>query len=348
MDLFKKGIRLVARLQKNLERSLRKYAGPLYRLLQRYSGQRLVKRFAHSEDRFRHFYETNHWSEIESVSGPGSTLEETNSLRESLRKMLYELEVKTLLDLPCGDFHWMQHVDLSEINYIGGDLVSELVERNQSKYARERVGFKKINLLKDSLPTADFVLCRDCLVHMSFDDVQAAFINISRSDVKWLLTTNFPDVKRNNDIVTGQWRPINLMLPPFNLPYPTDVINENKCSWISPQQVPEGDINSYYTYGVKFEHPEVSWSQFRQKHISNGGDGIFAAWSLLYNEDSIPDVLKRLNSIGLEDRLNHRKGICPNAETIQKKIMQFTTNQKNEDEMKIQADALNNTIKHFS
>ena len=227
MDLFKKGIRLVARLQKNLERSLRKYAGPLYRLLQRYSGQRLVKRFANSEDRFRHFYETNHWSEIESVSGPGSTLEETNSLRESLRKMLYELEVKTLLDLPCGDFHWMQHVDLSEINYIGGDLVSELVERNQSKYASERVGFKKINLLKDSLPNADFILCRDCLVHMSFDDVQAAFMNISRSDVKWLLTTNFPDVKRNNDIVTGQWRPINLMLPPFNLPYPTDVINEN-------------------------------------------------------------------------------------------------------------------------
>jgi perosamine synthetase len=128
----------------------------------------------------------------------------------------------------------------------------------------------------------------------------------------------------------------------------TDVINENKCSWISPQQVPEGDINSYYTYGVKFEHPEISWSQFRQKHISNGGDGIFAAWSLLYNEDSIPDVLKRLNSIGLEGRLNYRKGICPNAETIQKKIMQFTTNQKNEDEMKIQADALNNTIKHFS
>ena len=42
-----------------------------------------------------------------------------------------------------------------------------------------------------------------------------------------ILTTNFPDVKRNNDIVTGQWRPINLMLPPFNLPHPADVINEN-------------------------------------------------------------------------------------------------------------------------
>ena len=227
MDFFKEGIRLVDRLKKNLEQTLRKYAGPLYRLLQRYSGQRLVKKFTNSEDRFKHFYETNHWKEIESVSGPGSTLEETKWLRERLRKMFYKLEVKTLLDLPCGDFHWMQHVDLSEINYIGGDLVSELVERNLAKYAREGIGFKKINLVKDSLPAADVILCRDCLVHMSFADVQAAFININRSGIKWLLTTNFPDVKRNNDIVTGQWRPINLMLPPFNLPYPTDVINEN-------------------------------------------------------------------------------------------------------------------------
>ena len=110
------------RLKKILERSLRKYASPLYRFLQRHSGQRLVKRFSHPEDRFRHIYETNHWDEIESVSGPGSTLEETNPIRKRLRKMLSELEARTLLDLPCGDFHWMQHVDLSGINYIGGDL----------------------------------------------------------------------------------------------------------------------------------------------------------------------------------------------------------------------------------
>ena len=227
MDIFKEGIRLVDHFKKNLERYLRKYAGPIYRLLQRHSGQRLVKQFAHPEDRFRNFYETNHWNEIESVSGPGSTLEETNSLRKRLRKIFNELEVKTLLDLPCGDFHWMQHVDLSQIDYIGGDLVSELVERNQSKYAREGVEFKKINLVKDSLPKADIILCRDCMVHMSFEDVQAALINLNRSDAKWILTTNFPDAKRNDDIVTGQWRPINLMLPPFNLPAPIQILAEN-------------------------------------------------------------------------------------------------------------------------
>jgi hypothetical protein len=62
---------------------------------------------------------------------------------------------------------------------------------------------------------------------MSFEDVQAALINLNRSDAKWILTTNFPDAKRNDDIVTGQWRPINLMLPPFNLPAPIQILAEN-------------------------------------------------------------------------------------------------------------------------
>ena len=227
MGVFEKGIRLVDRIKKILERSLRKFAGPLYRLIQRYSGQRLVKRFENPEDRFRHIYETNHWDEIESVSGPGSTLKETELLRQKIRKLLSELEASSLLDLPCGDFHWMQHVDLTGINYIGGDLVSKLVDRNQAKHACEGVDFRKIDLVNDTLPLVDVILCRDCLVHLSFADVQAAFVNIIKSNAKWLLTTDFPSVTRNNDIVTGQWRPINLMLPPFNLPAPTQIIAEN-------------------------------------------------------------------------------------------------------------------------
>ena len=227
MDIFAKGIRLVNRMQKILERSLRKFAGPLYRLLQRHSGQRLIKRYANPEDRFSQIYETNHWDEIESVSGPGSTLKETEPLRQKLRELLSEIEASSLLDLPCGDFHWMQHVDLAGINYIGGDLVSKLVDFNQEKHAREGVDFRKIDLVNDTLPLVDIILCRDCLVHLSFADVQSAFVNITRSNAKWLLTTDFPDVTRNYDIVTGQWRPINLMLPPFNLPAPTQIIAEN-------------------------------------------------------------------------------------------------------------------------
>ncbi|MDP6252660.1 MAG: class I SAM-dependent methyltransferase [Verrucomicrobiota bacterium] len=214
-------------LRQTAERTLRRFAPPLYRWLQRCSGQRLARRFATAEERFRHIYETNHWSEAESVSGPGSTLEETEPIRRELPALLGELGATSLLDLPCGDFHWMQHTDLAGIDYIGGDLVGELIERNQAQHAHEGINFRKLDLVRDTLPTVDAVLCRDCLVHLSFGDAQAALANVARSRVKWLLTTSFPGVERNDDIVTGQWRPLNLMLPPFNLPEPAKRIAEN-------------------------------------------------------------------------------------------------------------------------
>ncbi len=128
----------------------------------------------------------------------------------------------------------------------------------------------------------------------------------------------------------------------------TSVIESNNCKWLKPQFVPEGDINSYYTFAAKFDHPGVSWESFRKKHIENGGDGIFAAWTLCYQEDSIPEIESRLNAMGLGNRMNTQKGICPNAELIQKKIMQFTTNQKNEEEMLKQSNALDKTIRFYS
>ena len=218
---------MIEPLRQSAERTLRRFAPPLYRWLRRRSGQRLANRFSTAEERFRHIYDTNHWDEAESVSGPGSTMEETEPIRRELPALLGELGATSLLDLPCGDFYWMQHTDLAGIDYIGGDLVGELIERNQAKHARDGVKFQKIDLVNDELPAVDVIFCRDCLVHLSFADAHAALANVALSGAKWLLTTSFPRVTRNDDIVTGQWRPLNLMLPPFNLPEPAKRIAEN-------------------------------------------------------------------------------------------------------------------------
>ena len=42
-----------------------------------------------------------------------------------------------------------------------------------------------------------------------------------------LATTNYPLITRNTDIVTGDFRAINLRLPPFCLPKPVTVIPED-------------------------------------------------------------------------------------------------------------------------
>jgi len=118
--------------------------------------------------------------------------------------------------------------------------------------------------------------------------------------------------------------------------------------WMKPQIVPDVDRNSYYTFAVRFLRDDVKWEDFRKKHIENGGDGIYAAWTLLYQEDSIDDIKRILKSMGLDNRLISEKGICPNAEKIQSQLMQFTTNQKNEEEMVKQAKALHKTVRYFS
>ena len=127
-----------------------------------------------------------------------------------------------------------------------------------------------------------------------------------------------------------------------------NVINDNNCNWLIPQKVPYGDRNSYYTFAAKFTNTDFSWEDFRQRYIKNGGDGIYAAWSLCYQEDSIPDIKNRLKKMGIDNRFNTNDGICPNAELVQKQLMQFTTNQKNDEEMIKQCEALDKTIKYFS
>lgn len=125
-------------------------------------------------------------------------------------------------------------------------------------------------------------------------------------------------------------------------------INAAQCDWLIPQKVNPGDRNSYYTFAARFVRDDIKWEDFRKKYVESGGDGVYAAWTLCYQEDSIPDIKKRLAPIGLDKQFNTQKGICPNAEFTQPQLMQFTTNQKDEDEMKIQADVLYKTIKYFS
>jgi hypothetical protein len=141
-------------------------------------------------------------------------------------RLLNELKAKIFLDIPCGDFYWMKSLDLGVRTYIGGDIVKDLIQINEREYSNENKSFFQIDLLNDPLPNADVLLCRDCLVHLSYRDIFKALNNIINSQITYLLTTTFTSTRENKDIRTGQWRPLNLVLPPFNFPEPQKVINE--------------------------------------------------------------------------------------------------------------------------
>jgi hypothetical protein len=86
-----------------------------------------------------------------------------------------------------------------------------------------------VDITSAPLPPADVLLCRDCLVHLSFSHAQAALRNILASDFTYLLLTTFPSRETNEDIPSGLWRPLNLEKAPFHFPPPTTLLVE-QCS----------------------------------------------------------------------------------------------------------------------
>jgi 2-polyprenyl-3-methyl-5-hydroxy-6-metoxy-1,4-benzoquinol methylase len=194
------------------------------KLRKKYKTDQLKKKDA--EQVFTDIFSNNAWGGKDSVSGRGSDLHQTRIVIKELPPLFREIGISTVLDIPCGDFHWMKSVDLAGIDYTGADIVDDLIENNTAQYGNDNVHFQKIDLIKDKLPKKDLVFCRDCLVHLSFDDIFCVFDNLSHSQSGYLLATTFPERTENQDIATGQWRVLNLELAPFNLPAPLRIINE--------------------------------------------------------------------------------------------------------------------------
>ena len=184
---------------------------------------------SHAKLDFPTIYRENGFVGTESLSGAGSTRFQTRIVRRELPLLFQRLGVKSLLDIPCGDFHWMREVDLAGIRYIGADVVDAMVNENQRRFSNPERQFECVDLISGPLPQADLVFCRDCLVHLPFADALAAINTVRNSRSHWFLTTTFTRSAPNRELDTDGWRPLNLTLAPFDLPAPELVILE-KCT----------------------------------------------------------------------------------------------------------------------
>ncbi|MCL2844566.1 MAG: hypothetical protein FWE23_03820 [Chitinivibrionia bacterium] len=119
----------------------------------------------------------------------------------------------------------MKTINKDGITYIGGDIVEKIVENNNELYGNESISFKVLDITEDDLPKVDMILCRDCLCHLSNENVLKALRNFKKSGAKYLLATSYPLTSQNWDINNGDFRPINLLIEPFNLPHPISKIH---------------------------------------------------------------------------------------------------------------------------
>ena len=164
------------------------------------------------------------------VSGPGSTLENTGFLRYELMNIIRNYNIKSILDLGCGDFNWMNDV-IKRNNkfiqkYLGVDIVENLIEKNL-QYKNEKINFECKNILEfdDIYNNFDLIIVKEVLIHLSYEDALKFIKMIKKTSCKYLLITSFTRCK-NKNIKNGSVYNTNLLEYPFNFPDPEYIINE--------------------------------------------------------------------------------------------------------------------------
>ncbi len=106
------------------------------------------------------------------------------------------------------------------------------------------------------------------------------------------------------------------------------------CAWMVPQATPAAFSHTYYTYSVQYfgeQQHGMSWRQFWRMYKDMGGDGFYGACRPPYLEPVF-------RSLPLSARYGN--GLCPVAEEIQQRIMQFKTNYRDLARARQQADLL--------
>ncbi|NQV81468.1 MAG: DegT/DnrJ/EryC1/StrS family aminotransferase, partial [Alphaproteobacteria bacterium] len=119
------------------------------------------------------------------------------------------------------------------------------------------------------------------------------------------------------------------------------------CEYLRPQHVPPGYESAWWTFACRYLREDVPWKTFRDKYTEFGGDGIYAAWALLYDETLYASGAWRQRCPPIYD-LEKEASRCPNADLVQPQLMQFVNNYGSVEEAAPKVEALRRTIAHFN
>jgi len=189
-----------------------------------------------------------------SASGPGSTRRAAAEALGLLKRAIPAHGIRSVLDLGCGDWHWMKDLGFPEIagahvSYEGWEAAPALVDLLDREFARPGVSFRLKDITAEPLPRADLVIARDVLFHIDVD-LAAALVARIRASARFLASTSFPAVAENRNIeaylpIDGWgFHKVNLDIAPFHLKDRlVERVEERKCRH-------SGDRRYFCLYGL--------------------------------------------------------------------------------------------------
>ena len=180
---------------------------------------------------FKSIFKSFHWRDYnkpkpdESVSGLGSDLHICEDLINDLDFFINKHEIKSILDLACGDFNWMKKlIQLNKkiTSYCGLEIVDEIVKKNIISYSNDKIKFIHSDIMQDTIPkNFDLVIIRDFFIHISNNDIKKVINKVKQSNVKYVAIGTLSNIEINRDLKAyGHHRSINIEKQPFNLKKP--------------------------------------------------------------------------------------------------------------------------------
>ncbi|MBE7692669.1 class I SAM-dependent methyltransferase [Tenacibaculum finnmarkense] len=162
-----------------------------------------------TKDAMQQVYELNLWGNNNTAfySGAGShEIEIVTPYLSVVSSFLKSFETPLIVcDLGCGDFNIGKELVTHTKQYIAADIVPELIIYNTEKFKNPNLTFQTLDIAKDTLPTADCVILRQVLQHLSNDEVQEVLAKLSNYKYV-ILTEHLPSAEfiPNKDIISGQ------------------------------------------------------------------------------------------------------------------------------------------------
>ena len=122
-----------------------------------------------------------------------------------------------------------------------------------------------------------------------------------------------------------------------------EAINQNDV--LIPQKIPENYDHTFWCFSAYLNDPfaDDDWKKFRQIFKKHGGDDFYAAWKLGYQEPFFKVEFQKNSSVWQK----FEKGLCPKAERLQKRLIQFKTNYWDKNRAEKQAKILKQATIEF-